>query len=525
MAFIKFRGSSTTPTKPVSTTAANSPLSNNDIDGNWASLNDSKLETSGWTSGDIFFANASGIVSALTKSTDGMQLRLAAGIPSWVAPSTLTIGTGLSGTSFNGNAAATISVDYGTTSTTACVGNDSRLSDTRNTTNSIVLKFDTGTTEGSDLYTFNGSTAKTVDFKAGSGITLTKAASAITISSNAANWYPTAFAWSDGTSAGPTGSLTGSGMSAVSYAAIPSAGIVTSGVVTTGAQEFGGNKTVRASANQDGITLAGRVGGTGAHVVTLTPTTLTASRTLTLPNTTGTLITSGDSGTVATTMLASSSSTTTGVTYTKMQYVSAQYRILGRISAAAGVVEELTPNNIISVIGQGTSVIPVANLGSGTATGSTVLRGDGTWGTITSGATLSDVAATTTYYLGLTAASTGAWTDARVSTSNLYYTSGDQTLYSTNYNTSSDIRLKDDVKTIESALNTVKTLRGVGFTWKQTKQKTYGVIAQEIEQIIPELVSDVDDKKSVNYNAIIGFLIEAVKELNDKVEKLEAAAR
>ena len=58
-----------------------------------------------------------------------------------------------------------------------------------------------------------------------------------------ANWYPTAFSWTAGTTAGPTGSLTGTGMSAVSYAAIPSASSTASGVVTTGSQNFAGTKT------------------------------------------------------------------------------------------------------------------------------------------------------------------------------------------------------------------------------------------------------------------------------------------
>lgn len=58
------------------------------------------------------------------------------------------------------------------------------------------------------------------------------------------NYYPTSFAWKNGTTAGPTGSLTGSEMSAVSFGAIPSASATQSGVVTTGDQTFGGIKTI-----------------------------------------------------------------------------------------------------------------------------------------------------------------------------------------------------------------------------------------------------------------------------------------
>lgn len=58
------------------------------------------------------------------------------------------------------------------------------------------------------------------------------------------NYYPTTFTWTNGTTAGPTGSLTGSGMSTVSFGAIPSASATQSGVVTTGYQTFGGIKTI-----------------------------------------------------------------------------------------------------------------------------------------------------------------------------------------------------------------------------------------------------------------------------------------
>lgn len=58
------------------------------------------------------------------------------------------------------------------------------------------------------------------------------------------NYYPTTFTWTNGTTAGPTGSLTGSGMSTVPFGAIPSASATQSGVVTTGDQTFGGTKTI-----------------------------------------------------------------------------------------------------------------------------------------------------------------------------------------------------------------------------------------------------------------------------------------
>ena len=66
------------------------------------------------------------------------------------------------------------------------------------------------------------------------------------------NYYPTKFAWTNGTTSGPTGSLTGSGMSAVSFGAIPSASATSSGIVTTGTQTFAGTKTFNANTTING---------------------------------------------------------------------------------------------------------------------------------------------------------------------------------------------------------------------------------------------------------------------------------
>ena len=88
----------------------------------------------------------------------------------------------------------------------------------------------------------------------------------------------------------------------------------------------------------------------------------------------------------------------------------------------------------------------------------------------------------------------------------------------TDLNSSSDISLKENVTTIDSALGIVENLRGVKFDWKDTKKTSCGVIAQELEEVVPYLVSG-ENIKSVNYNGIIGILIEAVKELDKKLEQ------
>ena len=94
-------------------------------------------------------------------------------------------------------------------------------------------------------------------------------------------------------------------------------------------------------------------------------------------------------------------------------------------------------------------------------------------------------------------------------------------------NTRSDIRYKENIVQVEDALDKVSQLRGVEFSWKNDGSESGGVIAQEVEQVFPNLVRG-EDPKVVNYNGLIGALIEAVKELKtennelrSRIEKLE----
>ncbi len=90
-------------------------------------------------------------------------------------------------------------------------------------------------------------------------------------------------------------------------------------------------------------------------------------------------------------------------------------------------------------------------------------------------------------------------------------------------NATSDINLKKDIEVITDATDLIKKLNGVRFTWKVNDRKSLGVIAQEVEELFPELISERTDTgtKSVNYNGLVGVLIEAVKELSTRVEELE----
>jgi hypothetical protein len=91
-----------------------------------------------------------------------------------------------------------------------------------------------------------------------------------------------------------------------------------------------------------------------------------------------------------------------------------------------------------------------------------------------------------------------------------------------NFVSSSDIRLKSEIETIADALALVSALRGVRFTMDGSRQ--IGVIAQEVEPVLPEVVCDNEaGQLSVAYGNITGLLIEAVKELAARVAALEEA--
>jgi len=85
----------------------------------------------------------------------------------------------------------------------------------------------------------------------------------------------------------------------------------------------------------------------------------------------------------------------------------------------------------------------------------------------------------------------------------------------------SDARLKKDVSTIDNALDLVGKMRGVRYTRIDSEAKGVGVIAQEIQEVLPEVVME-GENLSVAYGNIVGVLIEAIKELNAKIAVLEA---
>ena len=94
------------------------------------------------------------------------------------------------------------------------------------------------------------------------------------------------------------------------------------------------------------------------------------------------------------------------------------------------------------------------------------------------------------------------------------------TVKATDFDATSDIRLKTNIQPIGDPLAKVIQIEGVSFNWKENNIPALGVIADQLEDILPELVRG-DDPKTVNYNGLIGLLIEAVKEQQTQIDNLK----
>lgn len=91
----------------------------------------------------------------------------------------------------------------------------------------------------------------------------------------------------------------------------------------------------------------------------------------------------------------------------------------------------------------------------------------------------------------------------------------------TNFDTTSDASLKTDIFKVDNALDILESINGVSFKWKRTGEKSMGIIAQEVEEVLPELINDSAYYKSVNYNGLIAVLIESIKELKKEIKELK----
>jgi hypothetical protein len=202
---------------------------------------------------------------------------------------------------------------------------------------------------------------------------------------------------------------------------------------------------------------------------------------------------------------------------------------INRASAAqtlTGVSIDGSAGSAGSVTGTTTAAIGSAALGTGTANNTTFLRGDRTWATVTAGTagiTISnDTTTNAVRYPTFTSATSGSITTENVSSTKLTFNPSSGTLSATVFTSLSDKSKKTNIRPIDNAISIVQQLEGVRFDWKEDGAASLGVIAQDVEKVLPEVVVEsTDGLKSVSYGNIVGVLIEAVKEQQKRIEELE----
>ncbi len=400
-----------------------------------------------------------------------------------------------------------------------------------------------------------------------------------------------------------TTNLTGTAGTFGSNVTLNSSGVLAIGIITA-----------RNSATQDSISLNGRAGGTSNFNLSLTPTTLAASRTVTFQDVSGTVYVSGgtdvtlaDGGTnasltasdggivysTASAMAILSGTATAGQILRSgasgaPSWSTATYpatTTINRIlySSAANTIGEITSANTSALVTNSTGVPSftsgttanrllrtdgttisfaqanlttdvtgtLASTNGGTAqstyaTGDilyasatdtlsklpvgtassvlTVLGGVPVWAAAPGGSiTVNDDTSTdATRYLTFTSATSGSVGVASVSSTKLQFNPSTGTLSATVFTSLSDETQKTNIQPIQNAIDTTKQLEGVRFDWKDNQQPSLGLIAQQVEKVIPEVVNtDSNGVKSVNYGSLIGLLVEAIKEQQVRIEELE----
>jgi hypothetical protein len=140
------------------------------------------------------------------------------------------------------------------------------------------------------------------------------------------------------------------------------------------------------------------------------------------------------------------------------------------------------------------------------------------------GSTLqNDTSTDSDFFLVFTDQTTGVEQTFTVANTKLYFNPSTGTLNSTNFNSVSDRNQKENIHDLVSAIDIVNRIRPVSFNWKEDGKLSYGVIAQEIEEVLPELVNTNSlGVKSVAYSQIIPFLVQVIQEQHKEIQNIKA---
>jgi hypothetical protein len=193
----------------------------------------------------------------------------------------------------------------------------------------------------------------------------------------------------------------------------------------------------------------------------------------------------------------SGNSITTGTNNTIIGSVSGTAGMTGTVIVAAGTVERFR-------------ITSVGNMGIGTTTPSALLDVNGTVGVRSA----TNATSTNTGALQVTGGA-GIGSDLWVG----------GTAYATVLQSTSDVNFKKDITTITNALNTVLQMRGVEYKWTHNSEPGLGLIAQEVQPLVPAAVSETGDRLTVGYGNLVGLLVEAIKEQQQQILALQQEIR
>ena len=132
-----------------------------------------------------------------------------------------------------------------------------------------------------------------------------------------------------------------------------------------------------------------------------------------------------------------------------------------------------------------------------------------------------DTSTNSTFYPSFVNSTSGTVAGINVSSTKLFFNPSTGVLSATTFNSLSDVNLKENINNLVDVYETIDKFSGKSFVWKDSKQKAYGFIAQEVEEILPDLVLTENGFKTVNYDAVIPFLVEYVKLLREEIKILK----
>ena len=193
----------------------------------------------------------------------------------------------------------------------------------------------------------------------------------------------------------------------------------------------------------------------------------------------------------------------------------------GQYLESTGTATRWTSLNVSTL--SSPTITGTITLSNGVGTNGQALVSTGTgvqWGS--AGATLSnDTTTNSTFYPTLSSATSGSYTTAVISSTKLTFNPSTGNFSATQFTSLSDKTLKTNIRPIENSVALVQRLQGVRFDWLENNKPSLGLIAQEVEEVIPELVETDNGIKSVSYSNMIGVLVEAIKEQQNQIEELK----